>query len=125
MNSNPQHLALAIVHQAVQASQLEEAQQALAQTQQHAAELQKAIDALVADREATKKAHAEHLEQAAAQLKAEQDALLAADIKLNDTLRRIAQALEFESVEGMMGVVNARVVPPAPRPADSEGGETA
>lgn len=126
MNQNPNTLALAIVHQVVQASELQEAREALQAQAEHLKKAQEAIDTLVADREVTKKAHAEHLDQIGKQLAAEQEALRQAHVEMNETLRRVADALEFVSVEGMMDVVNARrPLTPAPAPVESEGGETA
>lgn len=126
MNQNPNTLALAIVHQVVQASELQEAREALQAQAEHLKEAQKAIDTLVADREVTKKAHAEHLEMIAGQLAAEQEALRQSHVEMNETLRRVADALEFTSVETMMDMVNARrPLTAAPAPVESEGGEAA
>lgn len=126
MNQNPNTLALAIVHQVVQASELQEAREALQAQAEHLKESQKAIDTLVADREVTKKAHAEHLDRIAGQLAAEQEALRQSHVEMNETLRRVADALDFASVEGMMDVVNARrPLTAAPGPVESEGGEVA
>lgn len=130
MNQNPNTLALAIVHQVVQASELQEAREALQAQAEHLKDAQKAIDTLVADREATKKAHAEHLETVAGQLKAEQDALLKAQIEHNEMMRKVAAAEGYASVESMLNYHAAQSrlqasATEAPAPVDTEGGETA
>lgn len=108
MNNNPNALALAIVHQVVQSSQLEETLQQLEATQKRAQELQQAIDALVADREQAKKAHAAR--------EAELTELANANA---EALADVAKFYDFPSVDALLASIK-----PAPAPVvESEGGE--
>ena len=114
MNQNPNTLALALVHQAVQASELQEAQQAVAAQAERIKELQGAVDSLAKDRQDQKKTYEDRLNELTALSNSNSQALIDA-----------AAYFGFDGVSAMMDAVRLGTPAPAPMVVESEGGEAA